>query len=201
LLLCYFRRFDTNVYTKDLGNVQGSPLRLLGLVIGDLLDEDPDWESGLGRTWPVGGVQVFILCFLFSFSSTAAVFESIRAVLALATLCISATDMGGSGVVESGWRVSCFRWCMRSGCALSKMCSRKCGGLRQNMDSGLNGESTTQRKAGVVGITCNTKSFKISSIYHTIIRDIFLLISSEGECGMGNGLVRYVVIGARSFAT
>lgn len=68
LLLCYFRRFDTNVYTKDLGNVPGSPLRLLGLVIGDLLDGDPDWESGLGRTWLAGvrGVQVFVLCFLLS---------------------------------------------------------------------------------------------------------------------------------------
>lgn len=42
---CYFRRFDTNVYTKDLGNVPGSPLRLLGLVIGDL----PDGDLGLGK--------------------------------------------------------------------------------------------------------------------------------------------------------
>ena len=86
-------------------------------------------------------------------------------------------------------------------CALSKMCARKCGGLRQNMDGGLNGESAARWKAGAVGITCNTKSFRISSIYHTIVRDIFLLISSEGECGMGNGLMRYVVIRARSFAT
>ena len=86
-------------------------------------------------------------------------------------------------------------------CALSKTCARKCGGLRQNMDSGLNGESATRWKVGVVGITCNTKSFKISSIYHTIVRDIFLLISFEGERGMGNGLIRYVVIGARPFAT
>jgi hypothetical protein len=86
-------------------------------------------------------------------------------------------------------------------CALSKMCARKCGGLRQNMDSGLNGESAARWKAGVVGITCNAKSFRISSIYHTIVRDIFLLILSEGECGMGNGLMRYVVIGATSFAT
>ena len=56
-------------------------------------------------------------------------------------------------------------------------------------------------RLGVVGITYNTKSFKISSIHHTIVRDIFLLISFEGECGMGNGPMRYVVIGARSFAT
>ena len=86
-------------------------------------------------------------------------------------------------------------------CALSKMCARKCGRLRKNMDSGLNGESATRRRVRVVGITRNTKSFKISSIYHMIVRDIFLVITFEGECGMGNGLMRYVVIGARSFAT
>lgn len=113
LLLCYFRRFDTNVYTKDLGNVPGSPLQLPGPVIGDLLDGD----LGLGkRTWGAYRFLSFVSSFLLF--STAAVFESIQAVLALATLCISATDMGGSGVVKSGWRVSCFHWCMRSGCAL-----------------------------------------------------------------------------------
>ena len=49
LLLCYFRRFDTNVYTKDLRNVHSSLFRLLGLVIGDLLDGSrtgkADWSG------------------------------------------------------------------------------------------------------------------------------------------------------------
>lgn len=82
---CYFRRFDTNVYTKDLGNVPGSPLRLLGLVIGDL----PDGDLGLGKRTGAdlaglgGGRTGFCPLFPpFSFFSTAAVFESIRAVLA-----------------------------------------------------------------------------------------------------------------------
>ena len=33
-------------------------------------------------------------------------------------------------------------------CALSKMWARKWGGLRQNVDSGLNGESATRWKVG-----------------------------------------------------
>ena len=98
----------------------GSPLRFLGLVIGDLLDGDLGLGKRTGADLAGWSGAYRFLSFVSSFSlfSAAAVFKSIRAVLALATLCISATGMGGSGVVESGWRVFCFRWCMRSGCAL-----------------------------------------------------------------------------------
>ena len=56
-----------------------------------------DW-SGPGWLW-WGAYRFLSFVSSFLLFSTAEVFESIRAVLALATLGISTTDMGGSGVV------------------------------------------------------------------------------------------------------
>jgi len=89
LCCCVISGVLTRTYTKDLGNVPGFPLRLPGLVIGDL----PDGDLGLGKRtgadlagWGGGRTGFCPLFPPFSFFSTTAVFESIRAVLALATL-------------------------------------------------------------------------------------------------------------------
>ena len=107
-----------------------------------------DWSGPGWLGWGAFRFLSFVSSFLLF--SIVAVYESIRAVLALATLCISATDMGGSGV-GCGIGVADVLFSPvyeERVCALSKICFRKWGGLRQNMDGGLNGESATQWKVG-----------------------------------------------------